>query len=58
MNPQPTCMSCKYWVRDHDYTHDGWCDRYKMHSYVCETCKKHEQLKNEPIEPIEPIDKP
>jgi len=55
MNPEPTCMSCKYWVRDHDYTHDGWCDRYKMHSYVCETCRKHELLK---IEPIEPTDEP
>ena len=52
MNPQPACVSCKHWEREHEFTHDGRCYRYKMHSYFCEICDKHELVK------IEPTDEP
>ena len=52
MNPKPTCISCKHWERDHEFTEGGWCYSYNMHSYSCETCDKHELFK------IEPTDEP
>ena len=52
MNLKPACARCKHWEREHEFTHDGWCYRYKMHSYYCEICDKHELLKIEPIEEL------
>ena len=54
MTTKPTCISCKHWERDHEFTEGGWCYNYKMHSYSCETCDKHELFKIEPTDEHEP----
>jgi hypothetical protein len=51
MNLKPACASCKHWEREHKFTEGGYCYRYKMHSYYCEICDKHEQVKIEPPQP-------